>query len=177
MQAGTIVASNYLAMAQVLGESFLEHHPDSTFSVLVVDDGEAELPDEIRVVRLGDLDIAPADERLMRTVYDVMEFSTAVKPSFLRYLLDVSDGDAPGGGSVVACYLDPDIQVFAPFDPQVEAARDHGIVLTPHVLEPVPRDGLRVDEETIMQSGMYNCGFLAVGPSARPTSSTGGTSD
>ena len=38
MRAGTIVASNYLAMAQVLGESFLEHHPDSTFTVLVVDD-------------------------------------------------------------------------------------------------------------------------------------------
>ena len=162
MQAGTIVASNYLAMAQVLGESFLEHHPDSTFSVLVVDDGDADLPDDIHVVRLADLDIAPADERLMRTVYDVMEFSTAVKPSFLRYLLNA------GNEAVAACYLDPDIQVFAPFGPQVDAAIDHGIVLTPHVLAPVPRDGMRVDEETIMQSGMYNCGFLAVGPTARP---------
>lgn len=160
MQAGTIVASNYLAMAQVLGESFLEHHPDSTFSVLVVDDGDADLPAEIGIVRLGDLDIAPADERLMRTVYDVMEFSTAVKPSFLRFLLAVGDG--------AACYLDPDIQVFSAFGPQADAALEHGIVLTPHVLSPVPRDGRRVDEETIMQSGMYNCGFLAVGPTARP---------
>ena len=125
MQAGTIVASNYLAMAQVLGESFLEHHPDSTFSVLVVDDGDADLPDGIHVVRLADLDIAPRDERLMRTVYDVMEFSTAVKPSFLRYLL------AAGDDAVPACYLDPDIQVFAPFGPQVDAAMEHGIVLTP----------------------------------------------
>ncbi len=166
MQAGTIVASNYLAMAQVLGESFLEHHPDSTFSVLVVDDGAADLPDDIHVVRLSDLDISPADERLMRTVYDVMEFSTAVKPSFLRHLLRA--GEATSDEPVAACYLDPDIQVFAPFGPQVDAALEHGIVLTPHVLEPVPRDGLRVDEETIMQSGMYNCGFLAVGPSARP---------
>lgn len=162
MEAGTIVASNYLAMAQVLGESFLMHHPDSTFSVLVVDDGDADLPDAIDVVRLGDLDIAPRDERLMRTVYDVMEFSTAVKPSFLRLLLE------RGGDAATACYLDPDIQVFAPFASHADAALEHGIVLTPHVLEPVPRDGLRVDEETIMQSGMYNCGFLAVGPSARP---------
>jgi SAM-dependent methyltransferase len=162
MQAGTIVASNYLAMAQVLGESFLEHHPDSTFSVLVVDDGDADLPDDIHVVRLADIDIAPNDERLMRTVYDVMEFSTAVKPSFLRYLL------AAGEEKVAACYLDPDIQVFAPFGPQVDAAMEHGIVLTPHVLAPVPRDGKRVDEETIMQSGMYNCGFLAVGSTAQP---------
>lgn len=162
MHAGTIVASNYLAMAQVLGESFLEHHPASTFSVLVVDDGAADLPADMRVVRLGDLDIAPRDERLMRTVYDVMEFSTAVKPSFLRYLLEA------GNDVEAACYLDPDIQVFAPFGPQADAALEHGIVLTPHVLEPVPRDGLRVDEETIMQSGMYNCGFLAVGPTARP---------
>ncbi len=160
MRAGTIVASNYLAMAQVLGESFLEHHPDSTFSVLVVDDGPVDLPGSIDVVRLGDLDLAPADERMMRTVYDVMEFSTAVKPSFLRHLL------AAGPDSEAACYLDPDIRVFASFAPQVDAALEHGIVLTPHVLAPVPRDGMRVDEETIMQSGMYNCGFLAVGPSA-----------
>ncbi|MEP1125042.1 MAG: methyltransferase domain-containing protein [Ilumatobacter sp.] len=162
MRAGTIVASNYLAMARVLGESFLEHHPDSTFCVLVVDDGPADLPESIGVVRLGDLDLAPADERMMRTVYDVMEFSTAVKPAFLRHLL------AAGPQTEAACYLDPDIQVFASFDAQVDAALEHGIVLTPHVLAPVPRDGMRVDEETIMQSGMYNCGFLAVGPSAGP---------
>ncbi len=160
MQAGTIVASNYLAMAQVLGESFLEHHPDSTFSVLVVDDGDADVPEEFGIFRLCDLDIEPRDEWLMRTIYDVMEFSTSVKASFLRLLL--------ASGPDAACYLDPDIEVFASFGHQVDAAMEHGIVLTPHVLQPVPRDGMKVDEETIMQSGMYNCGFLAVGPTARP---------
>ena len=69
----------------------------------------------------------------MRTIYDVMEFSTAVKPSLLRYLLSSGNADAE---NVAACYLDPDIQVFAPFDSQVDAAIEHGIVLTPHVLGP-----------------------------------------
>src|SRR5947207_13746673 len=37
MRACTIIARNYLAHARVLAASFLEHHPDSTFSVLVID--------------------------------------------------------------------------------------------------------------------------------------------
>ena len=167
MRAGTIIASNYSALAQVLGESFLAHHPDSTFTVLVVDDQPIDLPSPIRVVRLDDLDLGTAALDVMKTIYDVMEFSTSVKPSLLRLLLsdDSLGGDDAGG--VVACYLDPDIEVFAPFDDQVAPALDRGIVLTPHALYPVPRDGLKVSEGTIMQSGMYNCGFLAVADAAR----------
>ncbi|MDG2233094.1 MAG: hypothetical protein P8L16_04665 [Ilumatobacter sp.] len=163
MQAGTIVASNYVAMAQVLAESFLAQHPDSVFEVLVIDDSPVFLPEPIRVARLSDLDLESAVLDVMKTVYDVMEFATAVKPAFLAHLLDAGGG----GDDVVACYLDPDIVVYQPFDDQVAPALDHGIVLTPHVLTPVPRDGMKVDEITIMQAGMYNCGFLAVTERAR----------
>jgi hypothetical protein len=168
MRAGTIVASNYSAMADLLGRSFLTHHPSSTFTVLVVDDGLCEFADGIDVARLDDLDIGVAALDVMKTVYDVMEFATSVKPSFLRLLLDSPDGgladNAERNGPPVACYLDPDIVVYAPFDDQVAPALDHGVVLTPHALQAVPRDGCQVSEGTIMQSGMYNCGFLAVGP-------------
>src|SRR5687768_12940584 len=36
--ACTIVARNYLAQAQVLVDSFRDHHPDGSFHVLVIDD-------------------------------------------------------------------------------------------------------------------------------------------
>ena len=164
MRAGTIVASNYVAMAQVLAESFLANHPESSFAVLIIDDGPADLPDSISVVRLDDLALEPGVVDVMKTIYDVMEFATAAKPAFLTYLLDAGLQD---DGDVIACYLDPDIIVYQPFEDQVAPAIDCGIVLTPHVLTPVPRIGSVVNEITIMQAGMYNCGFIAVSDRAR----------
>lgn len=161
MLAGTIVAANYLAMAEVLAASYLAAHPDGRFVILVVDEGEAIVDDDrVDVWRLDDLDLDPVDLAVMRTMYEVREFSTAVKPPFLEALLDRDE---------VACYVDPDIYVYARFDELVvEPARAHDIVLTPHVLRPVPRDGLDPSEQTLRLSGLFNLGFLAVGHGARP---------
>lgn len=167
MRAGTIVASNYLEMARLLAESFLDQHPSDTFVILVVDDlpvgelGGAEVDGdeghEFDIVRLGDLDLAEAELDTMKTIYDVMELSTAVKPSFLKLLLR----DDP-----IAAYLDPDIFVYAPFAELLAPAESAGIVLTPHVLEPIPRDGTHPNERMIMGSGIFNLGFIGVGRSA-----------
>lgn len=159
MRAGTIIASNYFEMAKLLARSFLDAHPGSTFVILLVDDGDGDAAvgpgTDIELAVLGDLDLAPSDVERMRTIYDVMELSTAVKPSFLRHLLRDDD---------VACYIDPDIYVYRAFDDVVEApAREVGIVLTPHVLHPIPRDGCAPTERDIMQSGIMNLGFIAVG--------------
>lgn len=160
MFAGTIVASNYAEMAQVLGESFLRHHPSSRFAILVIDDGVIDdVADGIEILRLADLDLTDREIDLMKTIYDVMEFSTAVKPSLLRTLLRSDE---------VACYLDPDIFVYSPFDDAIAMVAQHGIVLTPHVLEPIPRDGLAVSERAIRHSGIFNLGFIAVGRTAGP---------
>jgi hypothetical protein len=155
MRAGTIVATNYLEMARLLGRSFLAAHPGARFTVLLVDDHPVDAGDDgIDVVRLGDLPLSDDDRDLMRTIYDVMELSTAVKPAFLQLLLRDDD---------LACYIDPDIYVYAPFEELVDPARTVGIVLTPHVLEPIPRDGRAPSERMIMQSGIFNLGFIAVG--------------
>jgi hypothetical protein len=161
MLAGTIVASNYLAMAEVLARSYLAAHPEHRFVILVIDDGEASVDDErVDVWRLDELRLDPVELAVMLTMYEVREFATAVKPPFLAALLDHDD---------VGCYIDPDVYVYAPFDDLVtEPARAHDIVLTPHVLRPVPRDGLDPSEQTLRLSGLFNLGFLAVGGGARP---------
>ncbi|MEM9746663.1 MAG: hypothetical protein AAF945_08210 [Actinomycetota bacterium] len=162
MRAGTIVASNYVEMAKVLGTSFVEQHPDDRFVILVVDDDPiGDLPDGVDAWRLADLDLSAADIDMMRTIYDVMEFSTAVKPSFLRGLLRTASSPAEP-----AVYLDPDIYVYSPFDDVVAPAADRGIVLTPHCLHPIARDLADPTEFTIMSSGIFNLGFIAVGPPA-----------
>ena len=105
MNACTIIAANYLAHARVLAESFFEHHPDGTFTVLSLDDlGELLEPrDRFRTWRLDQIGIEPDELTRMGMIYDVRELSTAVKPFLLRVLLEEQDH---------AVYLDPDILIF-----------------------------------------------------------------
>ncbi|MBV8931510.1 MAG: FkbM family methyltransferase, partial [Kutzneria sp.] len=49
-----------------------------------------------------------------------------------------------------------------------QLALEHGIVLVPHVLEPMPRDGLRPSEGDIMASGVFNLGYVTVSRKALP---------
>jgi glycosyltransferase involved in cell wall biosynthesis len=157
----TIIARNYLPFARVLTESLHRFHPGAEVTVLALDDMRAEVAlagDRFRLLELEELDLGPGELERMRVLYDVMELATAVKPWLLRHLL------AEDRGPVV--YLDPDIEAFAPLDEIDRLARRHQLVLTPHTLGPVPRDGHRLTEADIMGSGIYNLGFAALGEDA-----------
>ena len=146
MQACTIVARNYLPQARVLARSFREHHPGVPFTVLIIDDpAPAASAEEFAVLWLSDIGLEPGEAERMALMYDVTEFATAVKPWLLRRLLR--------SGPDVVLYFDPDIEIFALVVDLAELARAHSIVLTPHVLEPFPRDGLQPSESTIMGAG------------------------
>jgi glycosyltransferase involved in cell wall biosynthesis/SAM-dependent methyltransferase len=153
----TIIARNYVAHARVLAESFREHHPEGTCSVLVIDDPKGFIDPQDEPFELLTIDeIGLPDAARMAASYDVMELSTAVKPWLLRHLLD-----RPGVDSVA--YLDPDIQVFASLEEIFHRAREHDVVLTPHFTSPLPRDGGKPSEEDILVAGSYNLGFIALG--------------
>jgi hypothetical protein len=157
----TIVAKNYLAHARVLALSLREQHPDSQLTVLVLDDlaGYVEPADEpYRLWGPEDIDCEPFER--MVSAYSVIELSTAVKPWLLRKLLTEQDH---------AVYLDPDIRVVSPLDEIRELAVEHGIVLTPHNLTPIPRDGRYPSEESILIAGAYNLGFIGLGRSDAAT--------
>lgn len=158
--ACTIVAGNYLAQAAVLRESFAGQHPDVEFFTLVVDRSPDDVPEEGcgTVLTLRDLDVPDADLRDALAIYDVMEFATAIKPIVLTMLLR--------RGFDAVAYIDPDIQFFGGIHDVFHDAVEHGIVLTPHTVEPMPRDGLKHDEADIMLAGIFNLGFIAVGPTA-----------
>ena len=156
--AGTVVTSDYLPWARVLSESFLEHNPGAPFTVLVLDEpGPDQLRDTDRfeLVRPEDVEIEQVTYRWMATIYDGFELSCALKPWLLRHLL--RDADA-------AIYLDSDILVSASLQTIASRASAHGLVLSPHRLEPPPADGLQPDEDTLLRLGQFNGGFLAVGP-------------
>lgn len=157
MNICTIIAKNYVAHARVLARSFRAHHPEGTCSVLIVDDTSGHIDPAAEPFELLTIyDIGLPDPEQMAAYYDVMEFSTAVKPWLLRTLLERPEIDA-------VAYMDPDIEVFAPLTEIDERAREHGVVLTPHFTRPLPRDGLKPAEEDILTAGSYNLGFIALG--------------
>ncbi|HEY2093049.1 MAG TPA: glycosyltransferase [Thermoanaerobaculia bacterium] len=153
----TIVARNYFAYARVLAESLALHDPGTKLHVVVLDDPERELvPDaSIKIIHPEELPFdPPSDFRTMAAIYDVTELATAVKPWAFEHLF--------ARGASVVLYLDPDIEVFDSLGPLEPLTREHGMVLTPHVTAPLPRDGKRPDERDLLLAGIYNLGFLAL---------------
>ncbi|MEV4311416.1 FkbM family methyltransferase [Actinocrispum sp. NPDC049592] len=155
----TVVARNYLPAATVLAKSYLKHHPDHRFRIHVIDADESYDQDGYEVAGWSRFGIETDEYLRMATAYNVTELATAVKPFIFRTLRAESD---------VVIFLDPDIVVFAPMPELAEKALAHQIVLTPHCLYPIPRDGKDPSEAAIMGSGIFNLGFIAMGPGCEP---------
>jgi glycosyltransferase involved in cell wall biosynthesis len=157
----TIAARNYLGRARVLADSLATWCPDDQMTVLLVDalPGEFASEEHLRIVTPADLPLEADELRRMAMIYDITELATALKPWALQLLLDE--------GAEVATYLDPDIVVYGSLREVEKLGLEHGIVLTPHRDEPMPRDGLRPNEADIMSAGVFNLGFIAVGSQAR----------
>jgi GT2 family glycosyltransferase/glycosyltransferase involved in cell wall biosynthesis len=127
-------------------------------SVLIVDaiDGfvdPAQEPFEV----LDPHDLAVDDFEAMTVRYGITELCCALKPSILGHLLQYEEP---------VVYLDSDIRLFAPLDGLNDALGAHSLVLSPHLLEPLPDDGLEPSDLAILLAGSYNLGFIA----ARATS-------
>ena len=153
--ACTIIARNYLSYATILAESYLRHAPGTRFYLLVVDGLPADvaLPDGVRVVPAEQLRLPTFYEMAFK--YDVTELCTAVKPAFLSLLLtEYAEGSV--------AYFDPDILVLRPLAELNEALTRSDILLIPHLLDPIPRDGHKPSEQDILIAGGYNLGFLAL---------------
>lgn len=153
--ACTIIARNYLAFARVLGRSYLEHHPGSRFYVLVVDGQTDDLPagDGLTVLSPDVLKLPYFFELCFK--YDVTSLCTAVKPTLLARLLD-------DFGEREVFYFDPDILIERRLEEAIAALDRANILLTPHLLEPIPLDGYKPSEQEILVSGAFNLGFIGV---------------
>jgi hypothetical protein len=163
LHACTIVARNYLAHARTLAASYREHHPGGRFSVLVLDAPYEHLlrdDDAFDVIEPTQIGLPEGELERMLTLYDVKELATALKPTLLDSML--------AAGATAALYLDPDIVVFDELDVIGELAARHGIVLTPHTLEPLPRDYREPSEHGLNVAGVFNLGFVCVGEGGRP---------
>lgn len=156
MNICTIVAKNYIAYARVLARSFARHHPDGRCWVLVIDDHEGWIDpaaEPFELVTIPQLEIESFDR--MAALYSVLELSTAVKPWLLRHLMDEQ-------GAERLVYLDPDIEVHDSLQQVDDLLGEYEVVVTPHLTEPMPRDGKRPAETDILIAGSYNLGFVGL---------------
>lgn len=163
VSACTVATRSYLADARLAARSFVDHHPGARFTILVVDgdhmppaswthrDVELVTPSQLG---LGDDVLLP-----MASIYSPFEIACALKPLALRRTLEQAD---------VAVYVDGDVEVLDPMDELVAAGAAHDVVLVPHVLDPVPRDGRLPDEPGLLGAGMFNGGLIAVRRSSGP---------
>lgn len=158
----TILASNYLPKALALADS-LRQHEGAELHVLLIDVPTADrapvLPG-VRVLGTDFLELGETEVLRLATIYDLVEFATAVKPTALLRLLE--DHDA-------AYYIDPDMYLTAPMAelPAELGASEGGILLTPHFLEP-PGEGASLTEGHLLTVGIYNLGFCGVDRRAVP---------
>lgn len=148
--AFTICAKNYLAQAITLRESFLLHNKGLDFHIFISDSIDGLSP-SINIIPV-DNQIVP-NNTVLAFKYDVVEYSTAVKPFIISYLFDK--------GYEKISYIDPDIFVTDSLECIYDALDKKSAVLTPHRCT-VLKDGELTPEISILYNGMFNLGFLAI---------------
>jgi hypothetical protein len=157
--AFTICSNNYLSHAKTLCDSIIENNSGYQTYIILCDKQSANVDYSFfypsHLIMLEDLLIENMAELLAR--YSILEMNTSIKPAVFRYLYSKH----PGLESLI--YLDPDIMVFGNLHEISNEFPVADILITPHITQPLPLDGLVTDENKFLLYGLYNLGFIATG--------------
>jgi hypothetical protein len=153
--AFTICSNNYLAKAKVVADTFSQNHPEYNFCIFLVDQFiDIEIYKKLSTYTLIQADSVIQDLDALSERYNIVELSTAIKPSCAKYLFEKQSAD-------VVIYLDPDLKIFNRFDEVENALVEHNFVLTPHFCSPIDDNKYPSDIDFI-PFGIYNLGFIAL---------------
>ena len=156
LAACTIASNNYLALASVLADSYLEQHPEAQVYICVVDEPSPTIDYDAlpfaKVIFAPELDLPAPRNFLFR--YDQLELNTAVKPFFLEHLRDREGLDR-------ILYFDPDIQILDRLQELDEFLDTYQCLLTPHITQGLD-NVYNPSEIKIRQVGVYNLGFVGL---------------
>lgn len=124
----TIVAKNYIGLAQVLEESVNAHSSDVQFYIIVSDElvNLPELPLNVLSARKA-LNLPDEQWEQMAFKYNLVEFCTAIKPYCFDFFFKQKDA-----GKTI--YLDPDILAYSSLNPIFDELGRQSILITPHIL-------------------------------------------
>lgn len=153
--AFTIVAKNYIGLAQILGNSLKDHNENIDFHIFVADEfnDEVEIPTNVHVCK-NLLGYSEEQWTNMTFKYDLTEFCTSIKPACFQYLFSKNYNNV--------IYFDPDIFIFSSIDEINEKLDDFDIALTPQIA------GIHVNyngehpEWAMNVNGIFNLGFCGM---------------
>ncbi len=151
----TVVTSNYLHFALALAASVRRVHGELPVVICIADHAEDLLlpaSDTITCVYGDQLGIP--DWPRFSFQYSAFELSCALKPSVMQYCFTHFAAQR-------VVYLDADIQLYGTLS-ELDALTERAIILTPHLLGPLPVDDHLPCYETFLRAGVYNGGFLAL---------------
>jgi hypothetical protein len=147
----TVCNIAYLPRALVLAQSVLQHEGKRIKIVLFDRKTDISYPEGLAdILWAEELGVPKFNE--LAFMYDIIEFSTSLKPFITLKLLQDSDA---------VVFLDPDTCLFRPLDPVYDDLAQHPIVLTPHHTSPQPSTETESDI-AMMRFGSFNLGFFAV---------------
>lgn len=149
----TIVDDNYLSQALISQRSFKEYNPLIDYYILVSNFENIDCMAHPSLVGIDELEDRFPQIATMKSYYDVVEFSTAIKPYFIMYLVEKTRARIN--------YVDPDTLFFAALPTFLESLEDDEIGLTPHRLTPSSSEGLL--DGQFLKYGVFNLGFCSVG--------------
>lgn len=157
---------SYLDRARVLAQTLRQMHADWHLCAVVTDrppEGASQaelLSDFDSVLTARDLLGAEMGDGFSGWMFghNIVEACTAVKGRALAHLLDQPDAEK-------VFFFDPDIAIFDSLEPLVRALDASEILLTPHQLDPEPRENavaIGDNEIASLKWGTYNLGFVGV---------------
>jgi hypothetical protein len=147
----TVCNIAYLPKALMLADSLYRFHGKKLNIVLFDKKQEFKHPSEhITIQWVGDLGVPRWQE--LAFMYDIIEFSTSLKPFIAMQLLRENNK---------VIFLDPDTEIFSKLDPILEDLEAASVVLTPHYIRPQP-DTENESDLAMMRFGSFNLGFFAV---------------
>ena len=148
----TVCNLAYLPKALVLAES-LKTYANKQLKIFIFDKKEDHFNlsnFDIEVIWVEDLNIPNFLELAFK--YDIIEFSTSLKPAITLHLLKEYEK---------VIFMDPDTCFFGGVEPILNDLEENSILLTPHYTTPQAND-LSESDTGMLRFGSFNLGFYAV---------------
>jgi hypothetical protein len=152
----TVVTRNYLHFVRALAISLRSVHPEATIVVFILDSDGLALDcqlDQFEVLTFDSLNLPHGRRFLFQ--YTPFEALAAIRSYLLVHIFKTT-------GLNKLLYFDADIQIYSGLDSLLEVLQEYNLILTPHLARPRSVDGIDHWEKDVLDTGVFNIGFLGV---------------
>jgi hypothetical protein len=155
--AYTVCSANDLGRAKTLAQSMAEQEPGIRLFIGLTD----TIDNRFVVADLSPATLIEAQElhldelQEMSEKYSITELNCAMKSFFGDHILRSFQPEK-------LLYFDTDIFIYRPLTEILTALDTSSLVLTPHILSPIPADNKIPRERNMLAAGLYNGGFIGM---------------